>query len=147
MMAHPVTILLVEDDPGHARLIEKNLQRANLSNEFVIVTDGQQALDFVFCEGEHRDIDPHSPQLILLDLNLPILDGYQVLVRIKTHEATKHIPVVILTTTDDPREMTKCYEFGCNVYLIKPVDYECFSNAIRQLGLFLSVVEIPSRKR
>jgi CheY-like chemotaxis protein len=138
--AQAVTILLVEDDPGHARLIQKNLRRANLANEIIIATDGQQALDFIFGESTISV----SPTLILLDLNLPILDGYQVLKRLKTDDRTRHIPIVILTTTADSREVAQCYELGCNVYITKPVDYEQFCEAIRQLGLFLSVVTVPS---
>jgi CheY-like chemotaxis protein len=138
--AQAVTILLVEDDPGHARLIQKNLRRANLANEIIIATDGQQALDFIFGESTASV----SPTLILLDLNLPVLDGYQVLKRLKTDDRTRHIPIVILTTTADSREVAQCYELGCNVYITKPVDYEQFCEAIRQLGLFLSVVTVPS---
>jgi CheY-like chemotaxis protein len=140
-----VVILLVEDDPGHARLIEKNLRRANLLNELVVVTDGSRALDFVFHRGEFSERENSKPLLILLDLNLPVLDGYQVLARLKAAEETKSIPIVILTTTDDPREVARCYELGCNVYVTKPVEYEKFSEAIRQLGLFLSVVTIANR--
>ncbi len=132
-----VTILLVEDDPGHARLIEKNLRRANLTNEIVHVTDGQQAVDYLFSNGRPPSL------LVLLDLNLPVLDGYQVLERMKHDERTKRIPVVILTTTDDTREVFRCYELGCNVYVTKPVDYEQFSDAIRKLGLFMAVLMIP----
>ena len=133
-----VTILLVEDDPGHARLIEKNLRRANLTNEIVHVTDGQQAIDYLFSNGRAKSL------LVLLDLNLPVLDGYQVLERMKKNEHTKRIPVIILTTTDDTREVARCYELGCNVYVTKPVDYEQFSEAIRKLGLFLLVATMPN---
>ena len=132
-----VTILLVEDDPGHARLIEKNLRRANLTNSIVTVTDGQQAIDYLFNNGRAQSL------LVLLDLNLPVLDGYQVLERMKADERTKRIPVIILTTTDDTREISRCYELGCNVYITKPVDYEQFSEAIRKLGLFMAVLMIP----
>ena len=132
-----VTILLVEDDPGHARLIEKNLRRANITNDIVNVTDGQQAIDYLFSNGRLPSL------LVLLDLNLPVLDGYQVLERMKNDERTKRIPVIILTTTDDTREVARCYELGCNVYVTKPVDYEQFSEAIRKLGLFMAVLMIP----
>ena len=132
-----VTILLVEDDPGHARLIEKNLRRANLTNDIVHVTDGQQAIDYLFGNGRPSSL------LVLLDLNLPVLDGYQVLERMRNDESTKRIPVIILTTTDDTREVARCYELGCNVYVTKPVDYEQFSDAIRKLGLFMAVLMIP----
>jgi CheY-like chemotaxis protein len=137
-----VTILLVEDDPGHARLIEKNLRRSNIMNEIINVSDGQQAVDFLF--GVDGGSKKPSPLLILLDLNIPILDGYQVLKRIKAEESTKKIPVVILTSTDDDREIRKCYELGCNVYVTKPVDYDHFADAIRKLGLFLSIIQMPS---
>ncbi len=138
-----VRILLVEDDPGHARLIEKNLRRSNITNDLITVSDGQRALDYLFGEGEYAGSERASPLLVLLDLNLPVLDGYQVLQRMKADERTKRIPVIILTTTDDAREVTRCYELGCNVYVTKPVDYEQFSEAVCKLGLFLSVVTIP----
>jgi CheY-like chemotaxis protein len=141
-----VTLLLVEDDPGHARLIEKNLRRANIKNELHFATNGQEAIDYLFCEGEYAHNQRASDLLVLLDLNIPVLDGYQVLERMKIDERTKRIPVIILTTTDDAREVSRCYELGCNVYITKPVDYEQFSEAIRSLGLFLMVVMIPDGK-
>ena len=139
---HSVTILLVEDDPGHARLIEKNLRRANIKNNLVQVDNGQSALDYLFQEGEFEGTTRPPSLLVLLDLNIPVLDGYQVLKRMKSEECLKCIPVVILTTTDDTREVVKCYELGCNVYVTKPVDYEKFAEAIHNLGLFLSVITI-----
>jgi CheY-like chemotaxis protein len=142
--AQEVTILVVEDDPGHARLIEKNLRRSNITNKVIKVGDGQQALDYLFGEGEYVGNERPSPLLVLLDLDMPVLDGYQVLERMKADERTKRIPVIILTTTDDAREVSRCYELGCNVYVTKPVDYEQFSEAICRLGLFLSVVTIPN---
>jgi len=137
---HPVVILLVEDDLGHARLIEKNLQRSNITNTIVHLTDGQQAIDYLL------DEKTTAPVLVLLDLNMPVLDGYQVLKRMKEKPRTRRIPVVILTTTDDVREVSRCYDLGCNVYITKPVDYQQFSDAIRKLGLFLSVVTVPNGK-
>jgi CheY-like chemotaxis protein len=139
-----VTILLVEDDPGHTRLIEKNLRRANIMNKIAFATNGQEALDYLFCEGAYDNNKHTSHLLVMLDLNMPVLDGYQVLERMKNDERTRRIPVVILTTTDDPREVRRCYELGCNVYITKPVDYEQFSEAIRKLGLFLLVATIPN---
>jgi CheY-like chemotaxis protein len=132
-----VTILLVEDDSGHARLIEKNLRRANLTNPIVHVADGQQAVDYLFSNGRPSSL------LVLLDLNLPVLDGYQVLERMRNDERTERIPAIVLTTTDDTREIARCYELGCNVYVTKPVDYEQFCEAIRKLGLFMAVLMIP----
>jgi CheY-like chemotaxis protein len=138
-----VTILLAEDDPGHARLIEKNLRRANVMNKIVVVPDGQAAVDCLFADHTHEEHSRAPAWLVLLDLNMPVLDGYQVLQRMKADERTKRIPVVVLTTTDDPREVGRCYDLGCNVYITKPVDYEHFCEAVRQLGLFLSVITIP----
>ncbi len=138
-----VTILLVEDDPGHARLIEKNLRRSNITNDIVRFESGHNALDYLFKTGEYEGSAYASPVLVLLDLNLPGMDGYQILQQMKQDERTKRIPVVILTTTDDAREVDKCYDLGCNVYITKPVDYAQFSQAIRKIGLFLSVVTVP----
>jgi CheY-like chemotaxis protein len=133
------TILLVEDDPGHARLIEKNLLRSSASCEIVKLTNGQQILDYLFANGRAE-----SPSmLVLLDLNMPGLSGYQVLQRLKAHERTRSIPVVILTTTDDSAEIKRCYDLGCNAYVTKPVDYEQFSEMIHRLGLFLTIVRTP----
>jgi CheY-like chemotaxis protein len=139
----PVNILLVEDDPGHARLVEKNLRRANITNDIFVFPDGQAALDYLFTPREHELIHADDPMLILLDLNMPIMDGYQVLWRIKADERTKHIPVIILTTTFDKREITRCYELGCNIYITKPVDYQQFSEAINKLGSFLGIMTMP----
>jgi CheY-like chemotaxis protein len=141
-----VTILLVEDDPGHARLIERNLRRAHITNEIITLGDGQQAVDYLFKERTYAGATHTLPLLLLLDLNLPQLDGYQVLSRLKTDDRTRHIPVVILTTTDEPYEIEHCYALGCNVYITNPVEYEQFAEAIRKLGLFLSVVKIPQGK-
>lgn len=142
--ARPVTIILVEDDPGHARLIEKNLRRANITNDIVKLNDGGKALDFFF--GPDDGADPTTPDsmLVLLDLNLPGVSGYEILQRLKTTDATRRVPVVVLTTTDDRREMARCYDLGCNVYVTKPVDYDRFTEAIARLGLFLTVVSVPS---
>jgi len=139
-----VTILLIEDDPGHARLIEKNLRRSNINNEIEVIRDGQEAIEYLFHEGQYTN-SQHAPSLlVLLDLNIPGLSGYQILKRMKSDKRTKHIPVIILTTTDDAHEVAKCYELGCNIYITKPVDYDQFSEAIRKIGLFLSVVTIPN---
>jgi len=139
----PVTLLLVEDDPGHARLIERNLRRAHITNDSVTLSDVQQAIDYLLQENTYTGAMHALPLLLLLDLNLPGLDGYQVLARLKADELTRHIPVIILTTTDEPYEIKRCYALGCNIHLTKPVEYEQFAEAIRQLGLFLSIVKLP----
>jgi CheY-like chemotaxis protein len=138
-----VTIVLVEDDPGHARLIERNLRRAHITNDLVVLCDGQEAVEYFFPEGEDVVAGRDMPLLVLLDLNLPGVDGYQVLARLKADARTRRIPVIILTTTDDPRDVERCYDLGCNVYITKPVEYEQFAEAIRKLGLFVSVVKVP----
>ena len=140
---YEVTILLVEDDPGHARLIEKNLRRSNVTNGVIKASNGQQALDYLFSEGQYASIERASPLLVLLDLNMPVLDGYQVLERMKADDHTQRIPVIILTTSDDTREISRCYDLGCNIYVTKPVDYGQFSAAIQKIGLFLSIVTVP----
>jgi CheY-like chemotaxis protein len=140
MNAVPVTILLIEDDPGHARLIEKNVRRAGVSNEITHMLDGTTALQHLFERGEKVKADPI---LVLLDLNLPDMSGIDILQRIKADPAMKRTPVIVLTTTDDKLEIQRCYDFGCNVYITKPVEYEGFAAAIRQLGLFLTVMQVP----
>jgi len=141
-----ITILLAEDDAGHTVLIERNLRRAGIANEIISVDNGQKALDFLFKENGYRNDSHPNPLLILLDLNMPVKDGFQVLKAIKGDERTRRIPVVILTTTDTAHEVSRCYELGCNVYITKPVDYEKFSEAIRNLGLFLSIVKLPEKE-
>ena len=143
MNAHnSVTIVMIEDDEGHARLIEKNIRRAGISNNISHFTDGTSALDYLF----HHPGGPavNGPALILLDLNLPDMSGTDILTKLKEeHSPLKRTPVVVLTTTDDKIEIQRCYDLGCNVYITKPVDYESFAQAIRQLGLFLSVIQVP----
>lgn len=138
-----VTVLLVEDDPGHARLIERNLRRAQLQHEIVQVADGQSALEYLFRKGDYSDIPRPERLLILLDLNLPRLDGYQVLRRLKADPRTQRIPVVVLTTTEDSRDVDRCYELGCSMFLTKPVNYPEFTDTLRRLGELLSVVKVP----
>lgn len=139
MNALPVTIIMIEDDEGHARLIEKNIRRAGVNNEIRHFLDGTSALDHLL-HSEKRD---HGPLLVLLDLNLPDMSGIDILARIKQDDRTRRAPVVVLTTSDDQREIQRCYDLGCNVYITKPVEYETFAQAIRQLGLFLSVMQVP----
>lgn len=142
-MTMSVTIIMVEDDEGHARLIEKNIRRAGVTNEILAFRDGGSALAFLLGpDGTGRN-NAGRPLLILLDLNLPDMTGVDILKIVKDNENLKRAPVVVLTTTDDQREIERCYDLGCNVYITKPVHYEGFSNAIRQLGLFFSVIQVP----
>lgn len=135
-----LTIIMVEDDLGHARLIEKNIRRAGVTNEIRHFADGTTALAHLLTDdasGLGKCV------LILLDLNLPDMSGTDILEKVKSNPHTRRLPVVILTTTDDEREIQRCYDLGANVYITKPVDYDNFANAIRQLGLFFSVMQIP----
>ena len=142
-MTMPVTIIMVEDDEGHARLIEKNIRRAGVTNEIVPFRDGTSALAYLLGEDGTGASNLGRPLLILLDLNLPDMTGVDILKIVKENEALKRTPVIVLTTTDDQREIQRCYDLGCNVYITKPVNYEGFANAIRQLGLFFSVIQVP----
>lgn len=142
MNAHQtVTIVMIEDDEGHARLIEKNIRRAGINNDIRHFADGTSALAHLFDAPEGPRMN--GPALVLLDLNLPDMSGTSILEKIKQDERLHRTPVVVLTTTDDKVEIDRCYDLGCNVYITKPVNYESFSEAIRQLGLFLAVIQVP----
>lgn len=141
--AHPVTIVMIEDDDGHARLIERNIRRAGVTNEIVPLTNGHAALEFLLGEDGSGTVNSRRALLVLLDLNLPDMSGVDILQKIKTNTHLKRTPVVVLTTTDDEREIQRCYDLGANVYITKPVNYESFANAIRQLGLFVAVMQVP----
>ncbi|WP_024509803.1 response regulator [Bradyrhizobium sp. ARR65] len=142
-MTTPVTIIMIEDDEGHARLIERNIRRSGVNNEIIPFSNGTDALNYLF--GRDGSGAGHRGQafLILLDLNLPDTTGIEILRQLKENKYLKSAPVVVLTTTDDSQEIKRCYELGCNVYITKPVNYESFANAIRQLGLFFSVIQVP----
>lgn len=141
--AEHVTIIMIEDDDGHARLIEKNIRRAGVSNEIIPFVDGTSALAYLLGADGSGDVSAGRHLLVLLDLNLPDMTGVEILEKIKNNHHLKRSPVVVLTTTDDSREIQRCYDFGANVYIVKPVNYESFANAIRQLGLFFSVIQVP----
>ena len=143
MADRELVILLAEDDEGHAYLVEQNLQDAGVANQFVHVRDGQEALDYIHCVGKYGDRVPNGPMLVLLDINMPRIDGLEVLRQLKQSPKTVDIPVIMLTTTDDPREVVRCYELGCSSYVTKPVEYDRFVEAIRRLGLFLAIVQVP----
>jgi CheY-like chemotaxis protein len=142
-MSKPVSIIMIEDDEGHARLIERNIRRSGVNNEIVPFTSGTAAVRYLFGSDGSGIDHKGEALLILLDLNLPDMGGVEILQRVKENKHLKSTPVVVLTTTDDSQEIKRCYELGCNVYITKPVNYESFANAIRQLGLFFSVIQIP----
>lgn len=139
--ASPVHIILTEDDDGHAALVEKNLRRAGVMNGFTRLRDGQEALDFINA-GKLDECGPNAC-VLLLDIKMPRVDGVEVLRQLKAKPKTATLPVIMLTTTDDPREVEKCYQLGCNVYITKPVEYETFVDAVKRLGFFLQVVKLP----
>jgi DNA-binding response OmpR family regulator len=143
-MTEHVTIIMVEDDEGHARLIERNIRRAGVHNEIIPFATGGEAVRFLFGSDGSGSVNSGRALLILLDLNLPDMSGVDILKRVKENEHLKLTPVVVLTTTDDEREIKRCYDLGANVYITKPVNYDSFANAIRQLGLFFSVIQVPA---
>jgi DNA-binding response OmpR family regulator len=143
MNARPVSIVMIEDDEGHARLIERNIRRAGVNNEIHSFRNGTDGLRHLLGEDGSGEASASRSMLVLLDLNLPDMTGVDILTKVKANKHTKRSPVIILTTTDDEREIKRCYDLGCNVYITKPVNYEGFANAIQQLGLFLSVMQIP----
>ena len=141
----PVTILIVEDEPAHAALIERNLKRSGILNNIVKLENGKQATDFIFGKGDYAD-NPHAGSLlVLLDINMPVKGGGEVLKELKRNDKTKDIPVVMLTTTDDQEEIDACYELGCNAYVVKPVEHAKFTEAIKNIGLFLSILSTPTK--
>ncbi len=139
----PVGIVMIEDDEGHARLIERNIRRAGVNNELTAFTNGTEALAYLLGPDGSGEVSAGKQLLVLLDLNLPDMTGISILEKIKSNQHTRRSPVIVLTTTDDAREIQRCYDLGANVYITKPVDYENFANAIRQLGLFFAVMQVP----
>jgi CheY-like chemotaxis protein len=142
-MKREVIVLVAEDDDGHATLIERNLRRSGVINEIVRFKDGQETLDFLFQKTNVRKLKPDASYLLLLDIRMPKVDGVEVLRQIKADKALRKLPVIMITTTDDPREVDRCHELGCSNYITKPINYEQFMEAVRHLGLFLLVIEVP----
>lgn len=142
-MQTDVVILVAEDDEGHAGLIKKNLSRSGIINRMILFRDGQDVLDFLFRNGDGPHRESGTPYLLLLDIRMPRVDGVQVLKQVKADPELCKLPVIMITTTDDPREVENCHALGCSNYITKPIDYDSFVNSIRQLGLFLSVVQVP----
>ena len=143
-MTSQATIIMIEDDDGHARLIERNIRRSGVNNEIVPFTNGTAAMNYLFGKNGDGQVQRGQALLILLDLNLPDMTGIDILRQIKQSKLLKAAPVVVLTTTDDSHEIKRCYELGCIVHITKPVNYESFAHAIRQLGLFVSVMQVPA---
>ena len=142
--AAPVDILLVEDDPGDVLMTKEALADAKMANELFVVSNGEEALAFLFQEGEYADAP--RPGLILLDLNLPRVDGREVLARIKDDEVLRRIPVVVLTTSEAEEDILRSYDLHANAYVTKPVDFEAFVKVVRQVDdFYINVVRLPPR--
>jgi CheY-like chemotaxis protein len=136
-------ILMVEDDPKDVELSLTALEEYNLANEVVVVGDGEQALDYLYYRGEFQSRSGENPAVILLDLKLPKVDGLEVLKQIKADEKLKLIPVVVLTSSKEEKDMVASYKLGVNAYVVKPVDFHDFVNAIKELGAFWAVINEP----
>jgi two-component system, response regulator len=146
MTRNSVEILLVEDNPNDLELAMHALKKHHLANQIAVARDGAEALDFIFCQGAyaHRQIED-QPRLILLDLKLPKVDGLEVLQRIKSDPRTQSIPVVILTSSTEERDIAHSYQAGGNSYIAKPVDFEQFSEVVRQLGFYWLLINNPPK--
>ena len=136
-------ILLVEDDPRDVELTLTALEDHKLANEVVVARDGQQALDYLRCQGEYSKRARENPAVLLLDLKLPKVDGLEVLKAIRTDERLKLIPVVVLTSSQEEKDMVRSYTLGVNAYVVKPVDFHEFINAVKELGVFWALINEP----
>jgi CheY-like chemotaxis protein len=142
-MSAAISVLIAEDDEGHATLVQRNLRRGGLLAEFVHVHDGQELLDYMYRRESWENRHIHGQMAMLLDLNMPRLGGFEVLQRLKMDKSLARIPVFVLTTTDNPVEIDRCYKLGAAACLIKPVDYGAFGAMVQRLAEFLMTVEIP----
>ncbi|MEJ0000430.1 MAG: response regulator [Verrucomicrobiota bacterium] len=148
-MKSPTTapvIIIADDDEGHAFLVQESLREAGLDNPILHFPDGQAVLNFLLARGPGPVLKPGQPYLLLLDIRMPKVDGVEVLRQIKTDKDLVKLPVIMLTTTEDPREVARCHELGCSVYLQKPVHYDTFAEAVRRLGMFIRLVLVPPLK-
>ncbi|MFI5180388.1 MAG: response regulator [Thermoanaerobaculia bacterium] len=143
----PVEILLVEDNPNDVELTLHALKKNNIANRIHVVRDGEEALDYLFGTGPYAGRDPcEQPKVILLDLKLPKVDGHEVLTRLRQDPRTRTIPVVVLTSSREERDIARSYDMGVNSYIVKPVDFEQFTESVRQLGLYWLLLNQPPVK-
>lgn len=141
-----VTIIIVEDDPGHSKLIERNLRRGGLENPIKTFQNGQRALDYLKGQSDVEEDPLNQSILVLLDINMPIMNGVELLRILKQDTKLREVPVIILTSTDDQGEIDECYSLGCNLYVPKPVEFDRFADAVRKLGLMIGLIALPSIK-
>jgi len=139
-----VIILIAEDDDGHAELIREHLQDAGISNQIIRFLNGLEVWNFLSQAGPEPHREVKRAYLLLLDIRMPKMDGVEVLRRIKADPKLHSIPVIMLTTTNDPREIRECYDLGCNCYITKPVQYPRFAEAIKRLGLFITIMQVTT---
>lgn len=144
-MKDGAVILIAEDDAGHFVLVKKNLWRSCVHNDILHFKDGQEVLDFLFRRSSSPSMSPDTAYLLLLDIRMPKVDGIEVLRQIKADKYLRKMPVIMLTTINDPREVALCHELGCSFYVVKPANYNDFMSCVEQLGAFLSLpsVEVP----
>jgi len=142
-MAELKRILLVEDNPNDVELTLKALKENNLANEVVVARDGVEALDYLYRRGQFADRSQGNPAAILLDLNLPRIDGLEVLKKIRSDDQLKLVPVVVLTSSREERDLMEAYKLGANAYVVKPVNFQEFMDAIKSLGLFWAIINEP----
>ncbi len=147
LVNHLHNIFIADDDDGHAFLVEDSLRRGGLNANFQRFADGQEVLEFLLLQTSEPVFKPEETNLPLLDIRMPKIDGIAVLERIKAEPALRALPVIMLTTTQDPLEVDRCHDLGCNVYLQKPVSYDVFTSAMAQLAKFLNLAQMPRIKR
>jgi CheY-like chemotaxis protein len=136
-------ILIVEDDPSDLELTLMALEEYKLANEVVVARDGQQALDYLYCQGRFTGRSNENPAVIMLDLKLPKVDGLAVLKQVRSDERLEMIPVVVLTSSHEEQDMMRSYKLGVNAYVVKPVDFHEFVNAVKELGVFWAIINEP----
>jgi two-component system, response regulator len=147
MNPNEIEILLVEDNPNDAEMTIRAMKKNNLANRLIHLENGEVALDFLFCKGKYSDRDiSKQPKLILLDLKMPKVDGIELLAIIKQNELTKKIPIVVLTSSKEDPDIQECYRLGVNSYVVKPVEFKSFMNAVAELGLYWLLLNQPPSK-
>ncbi len=140
MKTHPIEIVLVEDNPSDAKLTMMALKEGKIINEIIHLKDGEEALNYIFCEGPYAGRPMTNPVVILLDLKMPKINGIEVLRKIKADERTKYIPVVVFTSSQEDPDVKECYELGVNSYIVKPLEFDQFSQVVMDLGLYWSLL-------